>query len=226
MLKVLLLLEILNFLEVVWNHSQLLRRLQACRLSHVWLFCDTMVCSPPVSSVLGIFQTRILWLPFNLQGVFPTQGLNLGPPALQADCLPSEPSGNHSQVYTYFQTQKIIYAKYLQLCVCQSYLNKFFLKEKVMYWDILSLRAGQLLFLSISPKVWVGHAGWFCPDVVHSCLWAHSQLGGRSGQGLRSLWGCPIYGNVSASNCCSVAQSCPTLCGHVSDFVSDSFPSA
>ena len=102
----------------------------------------------------------------------------------------------------------------------------FFFKKKVMYWDILSLRAGQLLFLSISPKVWVGHAGWFCPDVVHSCLWAHSQLGGRSGQGLLQPLGCPIYGNVSASDCCSVAQSCPTLCGHVSDFVSDSFPSA
>ena len=29
-------------------------------LSHVWLFCDPMDCSPPGSSVHGILQTRIL----------------------------------------------------------------------------------------------------------------------------------------------------------------------
>ena len=37
-------------------------------LSHVWLFCDLMDCSPPGSSVHGIFQARILeWvaIPFS-----------------------------------------------------------------------------------------------------------------------------------------------------------------
>ena len=29
-------------------------------LSHVWLFCDLMDCSPPSPTVLGIFQARIL----------------------------------------------------------------------------------------------------------------------------------------------------------------------
>ena len=31
-----------------------------CMLSCVWLFCDPMDCSPPVSSVHGILQARIL----------------------------------------------------------------------------------------------------------------------------------------------------------------------
>ena len=41
--------------------------------------CDPMNCNPPGSSVHGILQPRILeWvaIPF-LQGIFPTQGLNL-----------------------------------------------------------------------------------------------------------------------------------------------------
>ena len=43
--------------------------------------CDLMDCSPPVSSVHGILQVRILeWVAIHslLQGIFPTQGLNLG----------------------------------------------------------------------------------------------------------------------------------------------------
>ena len=40
--------------------------------------CDRMDCSPPGSSVCGIFQARILeWgCHFLLQGTFPTQGSN------------------------------------------------------------------------------------------------------------------------------------------------------
>ena len=42
--------------------------------------CDPMDSSPPGSSVHGILQARILeWLAISLlQGIFPTQGLNLG----------------------------------------------------------------------------------------------------------------------------------------------------
>ena len=43
--------------------------------------CDPMDCSPPGSSVHGIFQAGVLkWVGchFLLQGIFPTQGLNLG----------------------------------------------------------------------------------------------------------------------------------------------------
>ena len=41
--------------------------------------CDPMACSPPGSSVHGIFQARILkWVAMpSLQGVFLTQGWNL-----------------------------------------------------------------------------------------------------------------------------------------------------
>ena len=44
------------------------------------MLCDPMDCSPPGSSVHGILQARILeWvaIPF-VQGIFLTQGLNLG----------------------------------------------------------------------------------------------------------------------------------------------------
>ena len=44
-----------------------------------WPLCD--LCSPPGSSIHGIFQARILeWVATSLQGIFPTQGLNPGLP--------------------------------------------------------------------------------------------------------------------------------------------------
>ena len=44
--------------------------------------CDPMDCSPPDSSIYGIFQARILeWVAF-LQSLLPTQGLNLRLPCL------------------------------------------------------------------------------------------------------------------------------------------------
>ena len=48
-------------------------------LSHVWLFYDTMDCSPPGSSVHGIPQARILqWVAISFsRGSSQTQGLNL-----------------------------------------------------------------------------------------------------------------------------------------------------
>ena len=49
--------------------------------SYVWL-CNPMDCSLPGSHVHGTFPARFLaWnLPFLLQGIFPTQGSNLGLP--------------------------------------------------------------------------------------------------------------------------------------------------
>ena len=50
--------------------------MHACVLSRVQL-CDRMDCSPPDSSVHGIFQARTLdWVDPLLQGIFPNQGLN------------------------------------------------------------------------------------------------------------------------------------------------------
>ena len=55
--------------------------------------CDTMDCSPPGSSVHGDSPGKSTGVGCHalLQGIFPSQGLNSGPPTLQADSLPSEP---------------------------------------------------------------------------------------------------------------------------------------
>ena len=60
--------------------------------------CNPMSCSPPGSSVHGIFQARILdWIcHFLLQGIFPTQGLNSRLLHFQVDSLPLVPSGKPS----------------------------------------------------------------------------------------------------------------------------------
>ena len=56
--------------------------------------CDPMDCSPPGSSVRGIFQVRILkWMPFPSPGDLPDPEIEPVSPALQADSLPAEPSG-------------------------------------------------------------------------------------------------------------------------------------
>ena len=53
------------------------------------------LCDPMDYTVHGILQARILeWVAFPFfQGIFPTQGLNPGTLALQADSLPAEPQG-------------------------------------------------------------------------------------------------------------------------------------
>ena len=70
-----------------------------CMPSHVRLW-DPMHCSPPGSSVHGIFQVRILeCCHFLLQGIFLTQGLNLHLLCLlhwQADSLPLSHMGSPS----------------------------------------------------------------------------------------------------------------------------------
>ena len=64
----------------------------ACSVTKLGLtLCDAMDCSPPHSSVREIFQARILGCHVLLQGICPTQGLNLCLLYLlhwQADSLP------------------------------------------------------------------------------------------------------------------------------------------
>ena len=58
--------------------------------------CDPVNC-PPGSSVHGVFQARILEgvaIP-SPPGDIPRPGIKPGSPALQADCLPSEPPGKN-----------------------------------------------------------------------------------------------------------------------------------
>ena len=55
--------------------------------------CNPTDCSPPGSSVHGIFQARILeWVAIS-PGDLPDPGIEPRSPALQADSLPSELQG-------------------------------------------------------------------------------------------------------------------------------------
>ena len=71
-------------------------------LSHVQFFCNPMDCSPPGSSVHGIFLEhwsgcRILeWLPFPPPGDLPDPGIKPTSTAWQADSLPLSPLGSPS----------------------------------------------------------------------------------------------------------------------------------
>ena len=50
--------------------------------------CDPMVCSPPGSSIHGIFQARVLsGLPFLSPGYLPDPGIKPGSPTLWADAF-------------------------------------------------------------------------------------------------------------------------------------------
>ena len=60
-----------------WKCRTVMWKWKRQSFSHVWL-CNTMHCSPPCSSVHGIFQARILGCHSLLQGIFLTQGLNPG----------------------------------------------------------------------------------------------------------------------------------------------------
>ena len=67
---------------------------------------DLMDYIPPGSSVNGILQARILeWVAISLlQGIFLTQALNPGIPALQADSLPSGPPGKPRIINSFIQS--------------------------------------------------------------------------------------------------------------------------
>ena len=54
--------------------------------------CNPMDCSPPGSSVHGIFQARILeWVAISFSGDLPNPGIKSRFPAFQAYSLPSKP---------------------------------------------------------------------------------------------------------------------------------------
>ena len=67
--------------------------------------CDPMDCNPAGPSVHGDSPDKNTGVGCHalFQGVFPTQGLNQGSPALQADSLPSEPLGNHQVLVVFIE---------------------------------------------------------------------------------------------------------------------------
>ena len=71
---------------------------------------NPMGCSPPGSSVHGNTPGKNTGVGCYvlLQGIFPTQRLNLRSPALQADSLPAEPPGKPNAFWVYY---KIVYVK-------------------------------------------------------------------------------------------------------------------
>ena len=72
----------------IWWHVCMLAA-QSCLTA-----CDPMDCSPPGSSIHGIFQVRILeWLAISFSRDLPHPGIELASPTLQADSLPTEPQG-------------------------------------------------------------------------------------------------------------------------------------
>ena len=65
------------------------KSLQSCLTLH-----GPIDCNPPVSSIHGIIQARILeWVAISFSRGLPDLGIEPGSPSLQADALPSEPPG-------------------------------------------------------------------------------------------------------------------------------------
>ena len=78
-------------------------------VTHCWLtLCNPVDSSLPGSSVHGILQARILeWVGFPSPRDLPDPGIKPRSPALQADALPSEPTGKakHSGSSTFIKAQ-------------------------------------------------------------------------------------------------------------------------
>ena len=67
------------------------------------VLCNPMDYNTPSSSVHGILQARILeWVAVPFSGDLPHPGIKPGAPELQADSLPTEPSGKSQSIcYTH-----------------------------------------------------------------------------------------------------------------------------
>ena len=61
--------------------------------------CDPVDCSPPGSSIHGIFQARVLeWVAISFSRDLPDPGIEPRSPAFQADALPPEPPEPYESV--------------------------------------------------------------------------------------------------------------------------------
>ena len=67
-------------------------------LSHVWLFCNPMNCSPQSFSAHGISQARILgWVAISFSRVSPNPGIKFVSSALAGKFFTTEPPGKSSE---------------------------------------------------------------------------------------------------------------------------------
>ena len=77
---------------------------------------DPMDYSPPGCSIHEVFQARILeWVAISLSGDLPNLGIKPGSPALQANTLPSEPTGKPNLIKERLKdhnTVKLSWVKY------------------------------------------------------------------------------------------------------------------
>ena len=84
------------------DHTTVLQRSLCVRtqsLSHVWLFCNPMDCSPPGSSVPRISQARIKWVAISSSrgSAWPRENLHLL--HWQAGSLPLSHQGSSSEIW-------------------------------------------------------------------------------------------------------------------------------
>ena len=116
--------------------------------------CDPMNCSPPGSSLHGIFQTRILeWVAIHFStGIFPAQDRN------QVSCIAGEKKFFTSWAtrnHHIFQTKKIkgawiLPTNYLFIC-----FSALVYKQIILYWVLLLtffyLCSLEVLFFRLAP---------------------------------------------------------------------------
>ena len=80
---------------------------------------DPLACSPPGSSVHGIFQARVLqWVAISFQGIFPTQGLTLRLLHWQAGSLLLYHLGSLPEIGRPHERQVQVISFNIELCVC------------------------------------------------------------------------------------------------------------
>ena len=86
--------------------------LHACVLSHIWLFCDPIDCSPPGPSIHGILQARILeWVAIPSPGDLPDPGIEPKSPALAGGFFTTEtPEKPISLFYCHKKTASALFS--------------------------------------------------------------------------------------------------------------------
>ena len=121
--------------------------------------CDSMVCSPPGSSVPGILQARILeWVVFSSPGNHQDPGIKPGSLALQVDSLPSEPPKKPwcvwIKVWVKWSRSVVSYSLHPMDCSLPCSSVHGILQARVLEWVATSFSKG-----SSQPRdwIWVSH---------------------------------------------------------------------